>query len=392
MSDTLTVFLDIGHEVVNSLAEKCASQAGLRLLAHEGDGSPDLLVHLVERDLEAEATALNAFLDKHPQADIILLGDPTDSHALVWAMRAGVLDFLPADMGEDDLGPRLESFVQERLKRQGGEPKKGRLVSVLSVKGGAGATTVAVNLAHTLQKKAHPQDVAVALVDLGLPYGEAQMFLDVNCKHHWGDAITNLSRLDASYLLGLMTRHSSGLRLLPPPTQPEDLQIVGAEVMGFLVEQARKVFDVVVLDLGGYLDEVTLRLVEHSDDVLLVGVQSVACKRNLHRIMDYFSAGKGLARPVYKLVVNRHLPQSNLTVAELEEAAGIAAFRLIPNDYLVSLGAINQGVPIAEYAPKSALAKELTAMAKALVQTDPHTPQAGQAAKVRRFALSWSGA
>lgn len=392
MPETPSVLLDIGHEVVGSLAERCATRAGLSLLDKDSGQTPDLLLRLAGTDIQAEAAFLDDFARAHPQTDVILLGDPGDTGALVWAMRLGVLDFLPMTLGEDDLTPRLAAYVRDRLKRRGGQPGKGRLVSVLAVKGGAGATTVAVNLAHGLQKLAAPQDVSVALVDLGLPYGEAQMFLDLPCQHDWGDAVKNLSRLDASYLLGLMTRHASGLRLLPPPARPEELQVAGAEAMGFVVEQARKIFDVVVLDLGGYLDEIALKLVDRSDDTLLVGVQSVACVRNLRRVAGLFAQGGDVPRGARRLVVNRHLPQSSLTVADMEAACGLKAFWLIPNDYAATMGAINQGLPLAEYAPKSPVARQMAGLAQALARTGQEGAQVGQAKPRRRFALPWSGA
>jgi len=374
MKATPTVLLDIRNPVTRALVEKCAAQAGLR--QHDaGDARPaDLCVRQADSSPEAEERLVEELFQAHPGAGVLLLGDAGDAALLAAAMRAGVLEFLPENLGEDDLLPRFEQFAQERAAQAGG-PAPGRLVSVFCLKGGVGGTTVAVNVALERQRAAEGKDVSAALLDLGLPYGEAQMFLDLNCRYHWGEAVKNVGRLDGTYLMSLMTQHPSGLRLLPPPAQPDEIQLAGAEVMGFLAEQARKLFDTVVVDLGAYLDEVSQRIMDLSDDVLLVCVQSTACLRNLSRFAAQYPPGRGRRGRNFRLVVNRHLPGGQVTAGHLEEAAGLAGAWLVPNDYPATLGAINQGLPLCEAAPKAAVTHSLRELALSLGRPDAPRPQ-----------------
>ncbi|GFK93683.1 hypothetical protein NNJEOMEG_01517 [Fundidesulfovibrio magnetotacticus] len=383
MNTTPTVLLDIRNLVTRVLAEKCAAQAGLRVLASEDAQAPDLCVRQAGPDPEAEERALEAFRQENPDTGLLLLGDTSDAALIVAAMHAGVLEFLSESLGEDDLLPRFEQFAQERLASAGG-PAPGRLVSVFCLKGGVGGTTLAVNVALERQRAAQGRERAAALLDLGLPYGEAQMFLDLNCRYHWGEAVKNVGRLDGTYLLSLMTQHASGLRLLPPPAQPDEIQLAGAEVMGFLAEQARRLFDTVVVDLGAYLDEVSQRIMDISDDVLLVCVQSTACLRNLARFAAQYPVARSRRGRAFRLVVNRHLEKAQITPAQLEEAAGIAGAWLVPNDYPATLGAINQGLPLAEAAPKAPVTEAVRALALSL-DGGPQRPE--RKARFGLFAL-----
>uniref|UniRef100_A0A7C4EKU4 Cobyrinic acid a,c-diamide synthase n=1 Tax=Fundidesulfovibrio putealis TaxID=270496 RepID=A0A7C4EKU4_9BACT len=380
------VRLDIANPVLLALLHKCATQAGMRVLDQDDTQAPDLLVRQPGPDLEDEAEQLERFQARNRDAAIFLAGDATDPALLRWAMRAGVRQFLPDTLGEEDLAPLFVDFAQERLSLSGpGAPGLGRLISVLSMKGGVGGTTVAVNVAYQRQRAVQGKDVAVALLDLGLPYGEAQMFLDLDCRYHWGDAVKNLDRLDNTYLLSLMGVHSSGLRLLPPPTAPDEMQLVGAEVMGHLVEQARKVFSTVVVDLGAYIDEVAQRIMEMSDDVLLVCVQSTSCVRNLKRFMGTYPASRARSRQNLHLLVNRHLPSAGISAQDVCQAAGLERCIRISNDFQSTLGAINQGLPLELAAPKSPVTRELRDLALSLgVAGFGDETATGK----RRFALS----
>lgn len=380
------VRLDIANPVLLALLHKCATQAGMRVLDPGDAQAPDLLVRQPGPDLEAEADQLERFQARNRDAAIFLTGDAADATLLRWAMRFGVRQFLPDTLGEDDLAPLFVDFVQERIRLAGsGAPGPGRLISVLGLKGGVGCTTVAVNVAYQRQRAAPDKDAAVVLLDLGLPYGDTQMFLDLDCRYHWGDAVKNLNRLDNTYLLSLTAAHASGLRLLPPPPAPDETQLVGAEVMSLLVEQARKVFDTVVVDLGGYVDEVSLRIMEMSDDVLLVCVQSTSCLRNLARLMGMLDAAGPRARQNLRLLVNRHLPGGAVNVQDVCQAAGLDNCTLIANDFQATMGAINQGLPLELAAPKSPVTSDLRNLALSLgrpASADQPTP-----AK-RRFSLS----
>ena len=119
------------------------------------------------------------------------------------------------------------------------------MVSAFSTKGGLGVTTVAINLAVCLAERAPDNTL---LIELDTRQSDIATFLDLRPTYSVLDAFENIDRLDESFLRGLLTRHSSGLWVLPGPLRMERTQLNGDQVRAGL-EIIRSHFDHVVLDL-----------------------------------------------------------------------------------------------------------------------------------------------
>src|SRR5271166_3355310 len=148
------------------------------------------------------------------QLGIFANGSMSQPTTIVAAMRAGAGEYLDDSAGSDALLEALTRFSSNRTRTRGGAGKA-RIFTFLSAKGGAGATTAAVNTAVALQE-AYGN---VVLVDFA-PVGHAQLHLNLRPSFGVPDALENLHRLDASLLEGLMTPSKNGLHLLAGPQQP----------------------------------------------------------------------------------------------------------------------------------------------------------------------------
>jgi pilus assembly protein CpaE len=148
------------------------------------------------------------------QLAIFANGSMSQPTAIVGAMRAGAGEYLDDSAGPEALLEALTRFSSNRTRSRG-MAGKARIFTFLSAKGGAGATTAAVNTAIALQQ-AHG---SVVLVDFA-PVGHAQLHLNLRPSFGVPDALENLHRLDASLLEGLMTASKDGLHLLAGPQQP----------------------------------------------------------------------------------------------------------------------------------------------------------------------------
>jgi pilus assembly protein CpaE len=71
----------------------------------------------------------------------------------------------------------------------------------------------------------------------------------------------------------------------------------------------------------------------------------------------------GLADDRVRLVVNRHHQPKELRVAQAEEALGKKIFHLVPDDPARVNAALNQGIPLLQYAPRSAIGRSLSQLA-----------------------------
>src|SRR6185436_7005764 len=94
---------------------------------------------------------------------------------------------------------------------------------------------------------------SAALIDLDLCLGDADVFLDAIPDFTLVDVAQNVSRLDFSLLKRSLTKHSSGLYLLPRPVQMEDMALITPDDLQRVIGLMKATFSHLVIDLSkGY--------------------------------------------------------------------------------------------------------------------------------------------
>ena len=112
-------------------------------------------------------------------------------------MRAGVKEFLPQPVRIEDLLAALERIGDQRFGRGDSKNRGSTVIAVAGATGGVGTTSLAVNLGCVLA--ADPQN-SVALVDIDLCLGDADVFLDTIPDYTLVDVAQNVTRLDFTLL------------------------------------------------------------------------------------------------------------------------------------------------------------------------------------------------
>lgn len=383
MDEKITAFLDMDATPVRRVFEECLSEDGDFEVLGDGEEFADLLIRQLDTGRgEQELEEVAEIVARRGEREVFLTAAAYDAEILMRVMRQGVREFFPQPVDHEELRMALWRFKARREGRLGTHGgKQGRILNVFGAKGGVGTTSIAVNLAAACLT--HKPGATVALMDMNLPFGEAQLFLDITPKYHWGEVLGNISRLDATYLMSVMSRHPSGLYLLAPPSRLDDLQMATPENISRLLELMRQIFDTVVIDLGMYLDEITLKVMDISDAIVLVCVQNLPCLANVRRFLDNIRHAESGLEEKLRIVVNRHLEDSELVVDDMEKALGQPVFWRVPNDYRTTLTAINQGKTLLAAAPKSPVTRALTELAESLA------PAPEPEGKRRRFGLKF---
>jgi pilus assembly protein CpaE len=235
-------------------------------------------------------------------------------------------------------------------------------------KGGVGSTTVAVNLAVTMAEMEPAR--SVVLIDMNLLFGEIPLFLELKPRYHWGEIAKQIYRLDADFLMNILTRHSSGVHVLPSPSYFHYDQEEVPRIMEKVLHLARRMFDVVVIDAGCLLGKLSSKTLEMSNKVVLVSTLSVPCLSNTTKLLESFRSLGFPRKEVVKIVVNRYTKNSEISVKEAEESLQGSVYWTLPNDYQVTMSAINHGKPISEIAPKAPIARSLRGLGHALLETE----------------------
>ncbi|WMW65070.1 response regulator [Nitratidesulfovibrio liaohensis] len=411
------------------LTRVLARQDGFRLVSPGEADDLGLVVLELGDDLEDDFESIASLVTDPRVGEVFVASRQKDPDLIIRAMRAGVSEFLSQPFRSDEVLAALEGYARRRRTTRAASPAAvpasagGRLIHIMGAKGGVGATTVAVNLAVLAArspagnapapdaKKADRGltklggrnaardmqavgDMALttggpalapaalplaALMDMRLPQGDVPLFLDMEYSRTWADGARNLGRLDATFLRSLAERHASGLEVFASPDTGDDLDAISPRAVKAVLDLARALYAVTVVDGGPYADELALVSMQEAETILLVTDLALPAPAGARRLLDDVAAAAPAVAARIQLVVNRMSPQAGVDLTEAERLLERKVFATVGDDYGAAVSAINQGVPLCEAAPRSVAARSLAKLAERLAPAAA-TPGNGGAA------------
>jgi pilus assembly protein CpaE len=222
--------------------------------------------------------------------------------------------------------------------------------------------------------------LSVVLVDMNTLFGEVPLFLEVSPKFHWGEITKNIDRLDDTFLDNILTRHKSGIHVLPSPAYLNGHVKPTPEIMAQLLDLMKKMYDYILVDTGQSTNDTSLRAVELSDTVLLITILSLPCLANTNRLIKSFLDLGYVSNDRIKVVLNRYTKNNDISLEDAKAGINKELFWIIPNDFNTTMSAINNGKPLAEISSRAAITKSFEEMARSL-----HLPKIQQEKKKWRF-------
>jgi pilus assembly protein CpaE len=316
------------------------------------DENPDKALQLVARLGETV-----------PHCAVLVVSSSNDANLILRALRAGAKEYLTHPVRIEDLLGALGRISERRFGRGENRPRGSQVIAVAGATGGVGTTSLAVNLGCALARE---QNHGVVLVDLDLALGDADVFLDTIPDYTLVDVAQNVTRLDFTLLKRSLTKHSSGLYLLPRPVRLEDVSLITPEDLQRVIGLLKATFTHVVLDLSKAYTPIDLMALGMATHILLVTQLDLPCLRNVVRLMVSFAEMEHVADKV-RVVVNRvGLEAGHITLKKAEETIGKPIFWQLPNDYRTMVEVRNNGVPLLEQFPKAAITQAVVGLVEAL--------------------------
>lgn len=228
-------------------------------------------------------------------------------------------------------------------------------------KGGVGTTTVAVNLAVSLAEQKDIQ--SVALIDMNLLFGDIPLFLEIEPKYNWSEITKNISRLDDTFLKNILSVDASGVCVLPSPSYLSDQNVATPAIMERLLVVMRRMFDFVIIDGGQSLDNISLKILELSDTLILISVLSLPCLANTNKLLRTFNDLGFPPEKNIKIIINRFLKKTDISIKDAETSLEKKIFWTIPNDYRTTVSATNRGKALAQFAPREEITQNFRKLA-----------------------------
>jgi len=310
---------------------------------------------------ELSLSYLNTRAGQEPRPALFALLHDRSPDLMKRVLRAGAdeLLFLPLDPGD---ATRALLKISETRRREEVHVGGGTIVSLVSLIGGTGVTSLAANLALALR---YAFDKRVAVVDLDLQTGGLSVFLNLEPERTIMTLTEGTRKLDSIQLESALSKHASGIYLLAAPKRIEDSELVTDVTVGATLELMRQLFDFVIVDCGTHIDSNTVAAWERSSHLFYVLDQSIGAARCAWRFVDLVGR-LGLQGIEPNFILSRFVPGHPITEDQLSHTLAKSIHTRIPRDEKVLERVQLSAQDLWQVAPNSPLAKSVEDLARRL--------------------------
>ncbi len=306
---------------------------------------------------------------------VLAISATDDVEDRIRLLEAGADDVMARPVDERELDARIEALDLRSRRSKDLRPgtvvsstrREGRrLVVVFSPKGGAGTTTVAVNLALAMEARKSGE---VAVIDLAQGTGSVATYLNADPRLGIADMARDTLALGDAAAVRTYLTGADKLVILAGRPGPGSPLLVDRENVGPIIETVLAAVPTVVVDAGSDLDDRTIAAMELADNVVLVVTPEFPSLRSVHLVLEYLrEIGSSIGDTA--VVLNEIFARHMLTPADIEGALGRPVAARIPHDPLLFQRAANEGSPIYQLAHGSPQAKRFDDLAVVVLGED----------------------
>ena len=173
----------------------------------------------------------------------------------------------------------------------------GKIVTISSVKGGVGKTTLTANLAgiyYLLKKK-------VLIVDLDLFAGGIATILNVDNKKDIYMLVDSISNNRFTTLRDYVSTYNNGIDVLAAPKDPRDVSRIESKYITKILDIAKMEYDIILVDTHHLLDEMTLIALDSCYMSAFIITNDLVDLKNMKSLLSIFKEAR---KDNYKIVLN----------------------------------------------------------------------------------------
>jgi pilus assembly protein CpaE len=301
---------------------------------------PNVVLLDLASDLNAAVEVVKFIAAMTPAVHVVGLNTQNDSTAILQSLRAGASEFLYAPF---ELATQREAIARLRRLVQPEAPSQteaGHVVAMASSKPGSGASTVATQVAFSLQRLTGKR---ILLADFDLTGGTIGFYLKLSHNYSLVDALQHSEHMDLA-LWNSLTVNYGGVDILPAPAAPYAEPLDGPRLR-VLIEHARNLYDWVILDLPAIFNRTSLMAISECERAFLISTSelpSLHLTRKALTMVDQL----GFPKDRFQVLVNRVDKRDDISTADMEKLFGCPIHAKLPNDYFSLHRVVTLGQPL----------------------------------------------
>lgn len=297
-----------------------------------------------------------------PESKLVMIGTANDVSLYRRMLNAGVVDYIVKPLSPDTLNQALAAALRGNTPGKA-NTKEAQIIVMIGTRGGAGASTTAVNTGWLL---AHELNLNCALLDLDLQFGTSALSLDLEPGRGLRDIVNSPHRVDGLMIASSIVPESDQFSVLGAEEAVDEFVAMDGGAITALLKEMRGNFDFIIVDLPRHLLAAQKRLLTAAHDIVLVTELSLAGIRDTLRIKTALTS-LGCPGKLH-VIASRVGPtrSGQVDIGAFEKGAQLKIDLTIPEDQKSVTTAANSGKALGAVAKQAPITKALLDLAKKL--------------------------
>ncbi len=284
---------------------------------------------------------------------------------------AGVNLYLTKPIHPIDLQANIRNLLTQKLTKAEAAADHGYVVGVLSATGGAGVSTIALNLAITYAKKFNSKVIAAEMRP-----GQGSWALDLNLTEPLG--LVNLLGMELDDITPEavskeLIQTNFGIKILSASNQTEKVESAAATPqLERVIDHLTNLANVLILDIGtSFHPGFNAILNKCNELIMVVEPQPVPIKRSKLLASELHLKGFGSLKTMSTVTVNRTRSDIVLNISQVEQILGYPAVMGFPPVVEQAYRAADRAVPLVAIQPDGIIAMQFNTLASQINERVP---------------------
>lgn len=188
--------------------------------------------------------------------------------------------------------------------------KQAKVITVTSVKGGTGKSTVALSLAGILSNK----KLKTIILDMDLYSGVIAASLNLKINKDIYNLINDYMNHGLKELNEYIIKYNDYIDVLAAPKDPRQVGKISSGYIDILIKKLKYKYDIILIDTNHIIDNINLVTFDNSDNIIYVITSDLMDLKNMKTMLSIY---KDMNLTKYDIILNDALSKDHISSYEI---------------------------------------------------------------------------